>query len=708
VIVFYLTLPKKLKNNFMNRFLTLISLLGIILLAACNKQEKQTEIQEKQTTENGVPNIDQAEIEEALSLLVKQHGEEIRDRANRSILQIASLWNSKDGCKKEFVEFCLKNFIANEEERYLAFVKISDNYESLRGCFNKMSVDLKKNLHLDLGPIHFVDEIFGSYDPSAHLESDFYDNKTAFIIMLNFPNYSLKEKNTLSENWTRKDWAYARLGDLFTSRIPAEMLQNLSKVTTEADSYISGYNIYMGYLVNDKMDTLFSKDKKLISHWNLRDEIKSCYGIEKGLELQRVIYDVMKRIIAQDIPKTVINSDEFQWNPATNKVYVNNKEIDFPKEENVRYQHMLNIFHALKAMDEFSPLLPTYIARKFEGEMEMTQEEVEKIFIELVSSPQVKEVANLISKRLGRPLEPFDIWYDGFKSRSSINENHLNSITSKKFPNPEGFSRELPIILKKLGWESSRAELIASRISVDPARGAGHAWGAEMKGDVAHLRTRIDASGMNYKGYNIAIHEFGHNVEQTITLYDMDFYTMHGVPNTAFTEAIAFMFQNRDLELLGMKDNDKNKKHLYAIDNFWGCYEIMGVSLVDMEVWKWLYKNPQATANELRDAVISISKDIWNKYFAEIFGVKDQTILAIYSHMIDAPLYLSAYPIGHLIDFQLENYITGKTFSVEIEKVLKQGRLTPQAWMKNGIGEELSINPLLEATSTAVVEIGKL
>ena len=65
-----------------------------------------------------------------------------------------------------------------------------------------------------------------------------------------------------------------------------------------------------------------------------------------------------------------------------------------------------------------------------------------------------------------------------------------------------------------------------------------------MKGQQSHLRTRIPAEGMNYKGYNIAVHEFGHNVEQTISMYNVDNFMMAGVPNTAFTEALAFVFQN--------------------------------------------------------------------------------------------------------------------------------------------------------------------
>ena len=43
---------------------------------------------------------------------------------------------------------------------------------------------------------------------------------------------------------------------------------------------------------------------------------------------------------------------------------------------------------------------------------------------------------------------------------------------------------------------------------------------------------------MDYKGFNIAVHEMGHNVEQVISLNDIDHTLLEGVPNTAFTEAI--------------------------------------------------------------------------------------------------------------------------------------------------------------------------
>ena len=180
---------------------------------------------------------------------------------------------------------------------------------------------------------------------------------------------------------------------------------------------------------------------------------------------------------------------------------------------------------------------------------------------------------------------------------------------------------------------------------------------------------------------------------------------MQGVPNTAFTEALAFNFQKRDLELLGIKDNDPAKEALAAIDNFWMSYEIMGVSLLDMKVWKWLYENPTATKEQLKETVVKTAIEVWNQYYAPVFGTKDTPILAIYSHMIDNPLYLSAYPIGHLIDFQIEKYIEGKPFASEIQKMLLNGSIIPQLWMKNAVGKEISGQALIDATDEALKNV---
>ena len=627
-------------------------------------------------------------------------------RIERCVKQTAALWQKDDGNDSTFIAFCSEHFVTDTAKYNQLFNRLSYYFESLWGNMNKLTVALKYPSHIDIGEMIPLDLMFSGYDVSSHINDDFFQNKIAFVITLNFPSYNLTEKQNQGNTWTRKQWADARIGDIFTSRVPAEYLLKSSEALSIADAYIADYNIYMGYLLDNNNKTLFSKDLKLISHWNLRDEIKSNYvKKDSGLLKQRMIYEVMKHIILQDVPKEVINSGAYQWNPFKNKMYKDGKEIVFAPEKNVRYTYLLNNFHSMQAIDKYSPQYPTYIQRQFEQNMEMSQAELEKLFINFISSPLTKEVAGVIKKRLGRDLEPFDMWYDGFKSRSTINEDVLTKLTSEKYTSAAKVQEDLPYILVKLGFKLDIANEICSHIAVDPSRGPGHAWESDMKEDKAHLRTRIGKNGMNYKGYNIAVHEFGHNVEQTISLHNVDYYFMKSVPNTAFTEALAFVFQARDLDLLGVKDNNPDKESLNALDNFWNCFEMMGVSLLDMRVWKWMYEHPKANADELKETVVSMSKEIWNTYYAPVYGVKDQPILAIYSHMIDAPLYLSAYPVGTLIKFQIEKQLKGKNFADEVTRMYSAGKLAPQVWMKNAVGHEISIDPLLEATKEGLLKL---
>ena len=636
----------------------------------------------------------------------QRYGDAASQRFLRSVPQAAALWTSQDGTPEEFQQFCLDHFVADSASLAAMAQQLQANLESLWGCFNKISVDLKLPLHV-VGPEPTaLDEMFGGFDPSAHFDDDMYQQKIAFVVVLNFPFYSLDEKDSLGPQWSRQQWAYARLGDLFTSRVPAECNQHLANQLAAADNYISNYNIMMGHLRDDNGNALFP-DMALITHWGLRDELKTHYNEgDSGLMKQRMIYQVMRRIIDQSIPQCVINNDQYEWYPYANKVMQQGKEVKLESEPDTRYQYFLDNFHAMQQVDRYNPMYPTAIARAFNRDMEVSYEEIEQLFTTFCSSPMVAQVAKLIEQRLGRKLEPFDIWYDGFKSRSTINEDELTTKTQRLYPDRQAFATKgMPSILRQLGFSKEKADFICSHVTVDPSRGAGHAWESNMRSDNARLRTRIGENGMDYKGYNIAVHEFGHNVEQTITLHDVDNYIMKGVPNTAFTEALAFVFQTRDLDFLGYKDNQADKDALMTLDIFWGCYEIMGVSLVDMYSWHWLYAHPNASVAELKEQVIAIAQQVWNKYYAPILGEKDSPILAIYSHMIDSPLYLPNYPYGHIIEFQLEQQLKGKVVADEIQRIYPVGRLTPQNWMRHAVGSEVSTQPLLEAAAEAIKEL---
>jgi hypothetical protein len=79
--------------------------------------------------------------------------------------------------------------------------------------------------------------------------------------------------------------------------------------------------------------------------------------------------------------------------------------------------------------------------------MQIPQEQVEALFHEFLTAPQLKQTGEIIRKRLGRELQPWDIWYDGFKARSSIPEEKLNAITRTRYPDAKALEDDLKNIL---------------------------------------------------------------------------------------------------------------------------------------------------------------------------------------------------------------------------------------------------------------------
>lgn len=655
---------------------------------------------------------EQLKVEHVIHQLKTKYGDEQSIRIEKGVRQVAQLWREEDGSVEDFAKFCEDQFIADSAFLQITANRFENNLEQIHGLNTIMARELHRPIDLDLGVIHPIDMLFAEFDPFAHLNDDFFKTKIAFAALLNFPFHTLEERLKFGPEWSRDEWAQARLVQYFAKRVPADVQQKISQAFVNADHYINNYNIYMDHLVTPEGERLFPAGKKLISHWGLRDELKSQYANPDGLKRQKMIQIIMERIIKQEIPAPVINNPSVDWNPLSNEVKkttleiesVTKKQTDVQNtpENHERYRHLLEIFHAQHLADPYFPDMPTVMDRRFQEDREIPEKAFEKLLISVLEAPVSKQVAEIINNRLRRQLEPFDIWYDGFKSRSTIDETKLDSIVSKKYHTTGAFQADLPFILRNLGFSPATSEFLSSKIIVDPSRGAGHAYGAAMRSDQAHLRTRIPDNGMNYKGFNIAIHELGHNVEQVFSLNRVDHTLLQGVPNTAFTEGFAFVFQARDLELLGIKQENIQTEHLKALDTFWSTFEISGVALVDMYVWRWMYDHPTATSVELNRAVQTIASDVWNRYFAPVFGIENQILLAIYSHMIGAGLYLPDYPLGHIIAFQIEQYFKDKDLASEMERMCRLGRITPDAWMQAAIGTSISTEPLIRATEIAV------
>lgn len=646
--------------------------------------------------------IDDATVRATVDALVATHGETARGLADAGVRRAAMFWRAEDGTPAEFQAFCAAQFVSAPDARASLLERFRKNTEALSGHRVALTRTLREETDLDaLAPLP-VDLLFATLDPFVHLSDDVFRTRVAFVALLNFP-----ESDLAAPGLNRDDWAATRLVQSFALRIPGDARQAQTAAYAAADDYIANYNVHLDALVAADGSRPFPGGPRLITHWGLRDHIKALYADPAAnLAGQRLIAKVMDRILRQEIPAVVIDNPDVAWDPVANTVAARKPGAPAPapdREADVRYAKLLSVFSAERGVDAYSPRYPTHIARKFDYEREIPEAEVEALLKAVLSAPVAKDVAKTIRKRLGRPLEPFDIWYDGFKVRSTLPGDTLDAAVRGRYPTRQSFQDDLPAILGRLGFAPDTAAFLADHIVVDGSRGAGHAMGAGMRTDSARLRTRVGANGMDYKGYNIALHELGHCVEQVFTLNRVDSTLMMGVPNTAFTEAFAFLFQERDLDVLGFGGGDAaTRKALRTVDAFWMTFEIAGVSLLDMAVWRWLYANPDATPAQLRQFTIDQAVAIWNRYFAPVLGVRDSAILAIYSHMIVYGLYLPDYAIGHLVHAQIEDRIEGRNLATEMERMCVQGRLTPDAWMRGAVDGPLSADPLIRAAKAGL------
>src|SRR3989440_9509885 len=592
-----------------------------IVLVAVNAQENPMPNSTATSPQLSWVNASNAKLEREL---IAKYGEAQRLRLERGLRQVGEFWRPEDGDAAAFEGFVRANFAGDQATLDTMFNRFERLLEQLGGHMHEINREFREQMDLDLGPVLPFDEMFGGYDPSAHIIDDFFQNKLAFVALLNFPLTTLDERLKEGPSWTRRQWAEVRLAQRFSKRIPADVNLGIAQAEAAAARYVAEYNIWMHHLLDENGQRLFPPKMRLLSHWNLRDEIKADYADKQnGLAKQRIIQQVMERIVTQTIPAVVVNNPTVDWDPFTNDVKptaVQDSEASPPRnikltnarEPDTRYATLQKDFLASKKADPYSPTAPTLIARRFNEDREIPEARVKAMLEQVLTSPLVPQIAKLIESRLGRPLEPFDIWYNGFRPDSKYSATELDAIVAKKYPTAEAYQKDIPNLLVKLGFSPERAQYLAQHIVIEPARGSGHAIGAEMRSEKAHLRTRVEKTGMNYKAFNIAVHEMGHNVEQTFSLNDIDHTLLKGIPNTAFTEALAFVFQGQDLALLGLSSPDPKSEALKTLNDFWATYEIAGVALVDMAVWDWVYDHPQATPKKPNPATVQNFKNNLN------------------------------------------------------------------------------------------------
>ena len=210
-----------------------------------------------------------------------KYGAAQKDRIQRGLHQVSEFWRTEDGDQAAFEDFVSTNFAGDQATLDTMFGRFEHLLEQLQGHMHEINREFRQQMDLDLGAVLPFDEMFGGYDPSAHVLDDFFDNKLAFVVLLNFPLTTLEERLEQGPQWNRRQWAEVRLAQLFDKRVPADVNLSISRAGSEADRYIAEYNIWMHHLVDAKGNRLFPPKMRLLSHWNLRDEIKSDYADSK-------------------------------------------------------------------------------------------------------------------------------------------------------------------------------------------------------------------------------------------------------------------------------------------------------------------------------------------------------------------------------------------------------------------------------------------
>lgn len=626
--------------------------------------------------------------------LTQRHGEAERARIERGVAQVAARWRESDGDLDAMGAFCVARFVPSGPALNRLLARLEGALEQVNGHLYEMHRTLRRHSDLVGEECPGIDEMLATFDPAPDLTEQFYRQRIGFVALLNFDRANLDTMLRNGPHWSTDEWAAARVAQAFGPRIPKELAQKARMVGHACQQWVSRFHIPVGTLVDETGSRWYASDRALLTHWLVREEIKAQYNTDGGVGRQRALAHVLGRSIDGRIPKVIMErSSGGDWDPSQDTIGGTTVAPDAVIGL-ARYERWLEQFALSREFDAHYPEHPTAMARKFELMREIPEQEVERLLNELLDHPVRIEIAAFVEAKLGRPLEPFDIYFDDIAEARPSAE--LDAEVRRHYPDELAFERGLPALLERLGYSREDAEFLGSRVRVEIARGSGHAMRPQLTQYGAWLRTSRLKDQLGWDGFDTAMHELGHNLEQLCSTYFAPRPSLRNVPNTACTEAFAFLYQSLGKRVLGLEAGG-GAQRAYALDSvqtMLAACQIAGPSLLEMHVWRWLYAHPEATASQLRDEVLNTAERLWSRHYERDFGKDPFRLLAAYQHMIAHPLYLADYALGHVISHQIRSHMRGKDLACETKRITSIGRLTPDLWMRRAVGDGTSVAAL--------------
>jgi hypothetical protein len=630
----------------------------------------------------------------AESALTEKFGAKNSADITRSVRFCARVWDWAKSDAAGFVAFCVKHYHPPGRARAGLLLRLDTIMNMVGGSMNMTSKTTRLGMDVADEELTPTEELFGAFSAATHLAEDLRVFRIAAVAQLNFGTEDMTPPKT------REAWASRRLSKVGRTVVPADLRAEESQRMAEVDVFSTGFNLHLDKIEYVDSSITFPKDTIRISHWGLRDYMMSLNGQENALPRQRAIRDLMRRVVDGEIPKEAINNPKVRWNQKDGTLLENGVSRRAEPMGPLRWEQFKKIYDVKRRIDPHTHY-GNIIDNKFKAEREIPEEMVVQILEDILSSPAMEKAARVVERMLGRPIEPQDIYFKKFQTDAK--KAPLPFDIRKRYPDAKSLTAAIPEILVRLGFSPKRAKWIGDRIRVDNSRSAGHAWGPGTSHDLSLLRVRINKGGVTEETFNIFMHELGHCTEQVLSSYGMDYKSLWGVPNTAFTEAFAFTFQDKADFILGRKV--KVDPDMTLVQRLWEAFEICGPSLTEIRFFHWLYAHPEATPADMNSAIRRIGDEVWAKFHARIFGVEGYGLMSVYSHILWCDFYLADYGMGYVIAYQVRKFLATRKFAPEMERICALGSIYPESWMKAAVGQSISAAPLLRDAESACSRI---
>jgi hypothetical protein len=643
-------------------------------------------------------------VEATVAALVEQHGQNQADRIRAGVERVARRWTATDGSGEEFARFCQGFYVANPADRKRLLERLETVMVATQGHLHEISRSAGQWMEFAGDQLPGVDELLAAFSPAPDLAQQLYAQRIAFLILLNFEPPTLETMQREGPHWSMDEWVAARLTRGLPPRIPGDVQTAVQRRYLAAKNWIYSFHPHVGALVDADGKRFFEPGTTLLPHWKVRDEVIQAYGTPDALPRQRALMWCMRRFIDGTLPNVLLERDpDGAWDAKANTIGGQ------PVQETiglVRYEHWLELFHAEQLLDPYYPEHPTALARSWDLDREVPAERAEQILITLLKAPVRDRLYAFVRDRLERPLEAHDVYFDRPFKRAPADE--LDAAVAKRYKGIEDFGRQLPETLREVGFSDEDADWLASRIRVEHSRDAGHCTPPGLPEFGPWLTTSLNRGRFDFAAYGTAMHELGHAVESAFSVPRAPRPALRGVPGSCAVESVANIFCDTRFKLVNVKLSTEPIEPLdqTTIETMLSACQMSGPALVELRAWRWLYDHPDATAEELRDAVLQIAANVWTEFFEEHYGPDPYYLTAAYQHMIGYPLYLANYVISGVALQQMRAYVRGKDVASELMRMYTIGRLTPDLWMERAVGAPLSVEPLLRDTERVLAQLG--